>query len=454
MSENTRDLTKGPVWWALVIMSAPMSLGILAVLSVGLVDAFFLGKIGGNALAAVGYIYPVTAAVTSLSIGLSAGANAMISQALGAGDDDDAAARNAIQALSFGVLMAALASLTLYVLHQPLFSIMGASDEVLTEIAAFMPWWCLSFPFAVTTMLINALFRAHGSSAVSAGFMVSEAVINIGLTPLFIFGWAFVPGFETAGAAMATFTARALIAGCSLTYAFHTGIISTCGAPFKNASNTVKGLLNVGAPAAISNAINPAGMALVTAAVATVGEAAVGGFGAATRIQSLALVPMFALSSGIGPVVGQNWGAEKYDRAAAAMKWAFVFCLGYGLAVGAVMFVFAEQLATLVASGGDATEFGATYLRVVGWSIFGYGFVVTANAAMNARSKAVWSMGLSLGRIFVVYLPAAWIGVTVLDYLGITYAAVLANVLAAIAAVGAVWMTGLFRSKKMDAAFA
>lgn len=452
MANNTRDLTKGPVWWALVLMSAPMSLGILAVLSVGLVDAYFLSKIGGAALAAVGFIYPVTAAVTSLSIGLSAGANAMISQALGAGDDSDNAARNAIQSLAFGVAMAVVASLLLYLLHRPLFSVMGASDTVMTEISAFMPWWCLSFPFAVTTMLINALFRAHGSSAVSAGFMVSEAVINIALTPLFIFGWAFVPGFETAGAAMATFLARALIAGCALTYALYTGIIASCGAPFKGLAATVKGLMNVGGPAALSNAINPAGMALVTAAVATVGEAAVGGFGAATRIQSLAMVPMLALSSGIGPVVGQNWGADAQDRAAAAVAWSFGFCIGYGMVLGVVLFTFATPLANLLASGGEAAGYAATYLRIVGWSLFGYGFVVTANAAMNARSKALWSTSLSLGRIFAVYLPAAWAGVMLFDYAGITYAAVLANVLAAIAAVGAVWMTGLLRVKRIKAA--
>jgi len=76
------DLTRGPVWKALAWVSAPMTLGIVAVLSVGLADAYFLGQLGQAPLAAVGFIYPVTTALTSMSIGLSAGANAVVSQAI------------------------------------------------------------------------------------------------------------------------------------------------------------------------------------------------------------------------------------------------------------------------------------------------------------------------------------------------------------------------------------
>ena len=454
MSDTTRDLTQGPVWRALTAMSAPMMLGILAVLSVGLADAYFLGLLGGTPLAAVGFIYPVTAAITSLSIGLAAGANAAVSQAIGRHDSDADAARIGLHAFALGVVLAVVVGLTLYLLFPTLFALLGASDAVLTEIKAFMPWWCLSFPFLVITMLINALFRAHGNSRISAGFMSAEAILNIGLTPLLIFGWGFVPGFETAGAAMATFLARLVICVLAFAYAVRRDLLGLGNDLTKNLGRSLKEVTKVGGPAALSNAINPAGMALVTAAVATVGEAAVGGFGAATRIQSIVLVPMLGLSSGIGPVVGQNWGAEKYDRAAQGLQASYIFCLGYGLLTGAGLAIFAEPLANLLASGNDATEYAATYLRIVGWSLFGYGFVVVTNAAMNARSKAVWSTGLSLGRIMLVYLPFAWLGVTAFGYVGITAAAVAANVIAAAAALGAAYATGLLRKKTLNRTFA
>jgi len=100
-----------------------------------------------------------------------------------------------------------------------------------------------------------------------------------------------------------------------------------------------------------------------------------------------------------------------------------------------------------LAAGEGDLEYAAQYLRIVGLTMFGYGFVVIANAAMNARDKAIWSMSLSLGRIFVVYLPLAWVGVSLFEYFGIVSAAALANILGAAAAVYALHRTGLLRVK-------
>lgn len=445
MAQGTRDLTSGPVWRGLAVMTGPMMLGILATILTGLTDAFFLGRLGGAPLAAVGFIYPVTMAITSLSIGLSAGANAAVSQAIGRRDDETATARVGLHAVLYGTALATLVTLVFWVGHRWLFGLLGAGDDVLPEISAYLPWWCLSFPFVVAMMLSNALFRAHGNAKVAMVVMTTVAILNIALTPALIFGVWIIPALETAGAGMATFIARALGGVVALWWAFRQGLLSLASKPWKDMWYSARVLAEVGAPAAFSNAINPAGMAAVTAAVAVVSEAAVGGFGAATRIQSLALVPLLALSAGIGPVVGQNWGAGRQDRAARGFQAAAAFCIGYGLLVGAVLYTFAGQLGPLVAGGSEPGEFAATYLRVVGLSLFGYGILVVANAAMNARSRALWSMGLSLGRIFLIYIPGAWLGVTLADYLGITIAAALANVAAAAAAVWAAWMVGLLR---------
>ena len=442
MSDATHDLTKGPVWRALARLSAPMTLGILATLSVGLADAYFLGRIGAAPLAAVGFIYPVTAAITSLSIGLSAGANATVSQAIGKDRNPD---RIGLHAVGLGVTLAVVIAALIAVIHPWLFGVLGANAATAQEIAAFMPWWCLSFPFLVVTMQAMALFRAHGSSVAPALLMTGAAVVNIALDPLLIFTF----DFGTAGASIATFIARAIFAGVAIIYALHRGVLVWCGDVTRDLGWSIRELAAVGAPAALSNAINPAGMALVTAAVATLGEAAVGGFGAATRVQQIALVPMLALSSGIGPVVGQNWGADKPERAARTLQAAFAFCLAYGLAIGAILALGADTFARWLAGGTGAADHAATYLRIVGWSLFGYGFVVVANAAMNARSRAGWSMLLSLGRIFALYLPGAWLGVAVLDFTGITLAAVAANVLAAAAACIMGWHLGLLQPRSL-----
>jgi Na+-driven multidrug efflux pump len=230
-------------------------------------------------------------------------------------------------------------------------------------------------------------------------------------------------------------------------YAWRKGYLNFAVKIWVDVRESVMQLIRVSAPAAFSNAINPAGMAFVTAAVATLGDAAVAGFGAATRIQSVATVALFALSAGIGPVVGQNWGAEKKDRARTAVWQSWLFCVAYGSFVGLVLFLFADPIAKAIASDANAAEFTRQYIAWVGWSMIGYGIIVTTNAAMNARSKAVHSMVLSLLRIFAVYLPLAWLGVWFFGYSGILLAAIAANVFAVFGSMVAARSVDLFQTE-------
>lgn len=425
------DLTRGPVWKALAWVSAPMSFGIFAVLSVGLADAYFLGQLGQAPLAAVGFIYPVTTALTSMSIGLSAGANAVVSQAIGRDQNDsDAPVRLALHSLGLGLCLALIVALAFWGVAPTLFQWMGAQDAALAETREYVPFWSLSFPFLVVMMVCNAVFRAYGDGATSAAIMVLAALVNIAINPLLIFGWGPIPALGTEGAALATLIGRAVGAGAALWYAWYSGLLTVCSKSLKGLMASIREVIAVGIPAAGSNAINPAGMALVTAAVATLGEAAVAGFGAATRVQSVALVALFALSAGIGPVVGQNFGAGKQGRARLAVKQAWAFSVVYGLVLAIVVTVFADQIAAFFADSSDAQSYTALYLRVVSWSIMGYGILVITNAAMNARSKAAYSLGLSLMRIFVVYVPLAWVGMWLFGYAGVLGAAVMANMFA------------------------
>lgn len=438
-----RDLTKGPVWKALTAMSAPMSLGIFSVIAVGLADAYFLGQVSGAALAAVGFIYPVITALTSLSIGLSAGANAALSQGIGAGADEEDTRRLGLHSIGLGLILSLSLGCIIWLTFPYLFGALGAQNDVAKEVAAYMPLWALSFPFLVIMMITNSVFRAHGDGATSAAIMIVAAFFGIALNPVFIFGWGPIPEMATAGAALSTLIGRIAAMVVALWIAWRRGLLGVCGSVLKGAVESAKKILNVGIPASFSNAINPAGMALVTAAVATVGDDAVAGFGAAGRVQSILLVPLMALSAGIGPVVGQNWGAKEMDRVQSATLWAFGFSMFYGVIIGLVLLIFAAPISGLLASGERDLEYAAQYLRIVGLTMFGYGILVIANAAMNARDKALWSMSLSLGRIFVIYLPLAWVGVTLFGYIGIVAAAALANLIGAAGAIFATNKTGL-----------
>ncbi|WP_308916204.1 MATE family efflux transporter [Jannaschia sp. LMIT008] len=426
-----RNLNDGPVWRALLSLSGPMALGILSAVSVGLVDSYFLARLGGDALAAVGFVYPVIFTVMSLAIGLSAGANAAISQAIGRGESDDHVVRIGLHALTLGVGLGAVTALAFGLGDAGLMRLMGARGAVLDATLEYTTVWAFSFPFLVSMMLINAVFRAHGAGKRAAGVMILSSLLNVAATPLLIFGWGPVPALGVTGAALATLLAQVGTCAVSGWLAWRAGILRTCGSPSKGFGGSVRTVASVGGPASLSNAIAPAGMAAVTAAVATLGASYVAGFGAATRVESLLAVPLLALSSGIGPVVGQAWGAGLTDRAAQALRQSVLFAVGYGVLAALALWLLADPIAGAFAAGDESRAATAAYLRIVGWSLFGYGMLVVGNAALNAMSAAGYAMAMSMVRVLVLYLPLAWLGAWAFGYAGVLGAAVIANVFAA-----------------------
>jgi putative MATE family efflux protein len=444
---SSDTITGTPVGRALLRISAPMSLGILGVLLIGLADAYFLARVGAAELAAIGFVYPVIVAISAFSIGMSAGANTALSQAIGREVSRTHVARMTFHAAGFGAVFG-LCVAALLVLGAPwLFWALGARDAVLDAVLAYTPWWAASFPFLVVTMILNAAFRAAGDGATPSAMMVLTAGLNIGLTPVFVFGWGPVDAFGMAGAGISTLIARAVAGALVLLLVIRRGRITVarCEGPSLRAS--ISEIASVGLPAAASRGINPAGMALVTAAVATVGDEAVAGFGAAARLQAVTLVPFFALSAGLAPVVGQAWGAALPDRAREAVRLGTWFAVAYGLVAGVALWIFAEPLGRLMTDSGAAAGFTARYLGVVGWSLAGYGLVIAANAALTARSRASWALGLSLTRIGLFYVPLAWLGVSLFGFAGILAAAVIANAMGAWLALSATQVNDLSRAR-------
>lgn len=450
MIERTSDITGTPVGRTLLKISAPMSLGILGVLLVGLADAFFLARVGETELAAIGFIYPVIVAISAFSIGMSAGANTALSQAIGRDAEDRQIAKLTLHAAGFGAVLGLSLGGLLTLAGPYLFARLGARDAVLDAVLAYLPWWAASFPILVVTMILNASFRARGDGATPAAIMVMTAVLNIALTPVLVFGLGPIEALGMAGASISTLVARALVGALALCLTMRRGQITLARCEAPSLRWLLREITSVGLPAAASRGINPAGMALVTAAVATVSEQAVAGFGAAARVQSVTLVPFFALSAGLAPVIGQAWGAERPDRAREAMRLATWFSVIYGLLAGLSLWAFADPLARVMTAKGTAAGFTAQYLRVVGWSLAGYGLLVAANAALTARSRATWALWLSLARIGVIFVPLAWVGVTLFGYAGILAAAVLANAVGAWGALSATQASDLLRARAVN----
>lgn len=408
MSE-TAKLTSGSIRGHLVTQTAPMIVGVAAIMSVGLIDAYFIGQLGSAELAAVAFIFPVTIAISSLGVGVMVGINSVIARALGAGDVERAARRanfGGVFALAMGIVL----GLALFVLLDPLFRLMQASDAQLPLIREYMRPYALGLPVLLVQMGLNGVLRGQGEARMTSYVSICYAIVNWILDPILITGAFGFEGFGMAGAAYATIAGFAVAIGLALY------LIGRTSLPIKPSlirqsrmGESARAILRVAGPAAFSNAINPIGLAVLTALLASQGEAAVAGFGAAGRLQSFAVVPLLGLSGSIGAIVGQNWGAGMAERSRRAMWEAGIFCIGYGLFVAILLFLFGDWFAQIFTDDPAVIEEFAAFLAISVWGYAGYGVLITANGALNAVDKAGYALAQSFARVFLLMLPFGWL---------------------------------------------
>ena len=400
-------LTQGSIARHLFAQTAPMVVGIAALMSVGLADAYFLGQLGSAELAAISFVFPVTTALASLGVGVIAGVSSVVSRALGKGDEAKAhglANLGVLLGFALGLLIAAL----LYVLRGPLFALLQADAALLPLIDAYMQPYALGFPLLLAMMGMNGVLRGQGAAARSTLILLAYAAANWALDPLLILGGLGIPPQGIAGAGYAA------VGGWAAALAVAFALMQTSAIPFSPralAHTAIRpglaALARVAGPAAFSSAINPAGLAVLTALLAAEGQAAVAGFGAGGRLQTFAVVPLLGLSSAIGAIAGQNWGAGEYGRARRAMVQSGLFCLVYGLAAAGVLYMGRNWFAAQFGDDPAVAAATARYLAIAVWGYAGYGVLIVATGAFNAVDRAGTALVLTVGRVLLVMVPVA-----------------------------------------------
>ena len=438
MSE-TAKLTRGSIRGHLVGQTLPMIFGVAAIMSVGLIDAYFIGNLGAQQLAAVSFIFPITIALSSLGVGVMVGINSVIARALGANDVKRAEQRanfGAIFALGTGVVL----GLVLYLLLGPLFRLMQASDALLPLIEQYMRPYALGLPVMLLQMGLNGVLRGQGEARKTSYVSLTFAVANWVLDPLLITGALGFDGFGIAGAAYATIAGFALAILVAL-WLIRSAQLQIRPATIRDCDMAVssRAILSVAGPAAFSNAINPIGLSVLTALLASQGEAAVAGFGAAGRLQSFATVPLLALSGAIGAIVGQNWGAQRADRSRRAMVWAGLFCIVYGLATAVLLFFTGDWFADFFTNDPQVIAEFSRYLEISVWGYAGFGLLIVSNGALNSIDRAGFALAQSAARVFLVMLPVGWLLRDAWGSSAVYAAELLANIIGGALAAFVVW---------------
>jgi len=259
--------------------------------------------------------------------------------------------------------------------------------------------------------------------------MIFGAVLNVILDPILIFGLGPVPAMGLNGAATAGLLARGAIFIASLyLLVYRLDMVSFRLPHFDVIKKSWADILHVGLPAAGTNAIVPIGAAFVTAMIARYGPEAVAGFGVAMRIESIMLVIYYAMSSIIGPFVGQNLSAGKERRINLALMQCVVFSIASGLVIAVTLALLSGFLPSLFSDNEDVTSVTRLFLLVVPISYGAYGVVMVMNASFNGLGKPMPAVYISLLRILVLYVPFAFLGQKYFGIAGIFTAYAIANI--------------------------
>lgn len=421
-------LIEGRVSHQLRVMAAPMVWGLMATMSLNLVDTFFIAQLGRAPLAALSFTFPVIMVLTSLAIGLGAGTSSAVARAIGEGDSSKAR-RLATDAMSLTLIISVSVCVLGWLMLEPIFFALGATPELMPLIRSYMVIWFFGAPCLMVPMVSLAALRAMGMSHIQGYLMSGAAVVNALLDPLLIFGLFGLPSLGLQGAAVAALITRVMMVTVAV-YILHFRLrmlVNPFGAWDKLKSSWGM-IVQVGVPAMCANVIVPLASAIVVMMVARYGTDAVAGLGIAMRIEPLALIVFYALSGVIGPFFGQNLGAGKHDRLSEAARVLALFCIGFGLMLAIILWLFGDILVGAFGDHRQVIEVAVLYLTIVPLSYGAYGVVMSVNAAFNGLGNPWPAMVISAGRVMFVFLPLAWLGQFLWQMQGLFFATALSNI--------------------------
>lgn len=420
------SFTQGPVGRTLYTMSLPMVIGLFATMSFNAVDTFFVAQLGEKPLAAMSFTFPVVFIVQSFSIGLGAGMSSLVARLLGKS--------KTLEAQQVGTLVLAFAFFATLILSvigalalEPIFKLLGAGDDMIPLIADYMLIWFVGAPPMVAATVATALFRATGNSKAVGTLMLWSALLNAVLDPLLIFGLGPFPRLEIEGAAYASLICRLLLTLAVGILIVRWKLVASIRSMVRaDILGRYREFFRIAVPAMATNMIIPLSGAITVALAANYGYEAVAGLGVALRIEPMVLIAFYALSSVMGPFMGQNM--QDNERQLRALKVTTQFCIAAGLLFAVLLWLFGEMISSLFCDSDVVLQVAVSYLSIVPISYGLYGLVMSINASFNGLGNPLPATLLSFLRVLGFYVPLLYLGQHWWGIKGIFAAAAFSNI--------------------------
>ncbi|MDG3580940.1 MATE family efflux transporter [Galbibacter pacificus] len=429
--------TEGKILNAILRLAFPIIMTNVLQTMYQLVDTFWLGRLGANAVASVSLSFPILFLVVSLGGGLTLAGTVIVSQHKGANDQRmvNYAASQTVMVIFFTSILLAVVG---YYAAAPLMKLVGAGNEILNDSVAYFKVSSWGFIFMFMFFVYQSLMRGIGNVMIPMYIVLGTVLLNLVLDPLFIFGYGAIPGYGVAGAAVASIFTQAISAFIGLFILFRGKRgIKIKFFHMKPNFPWVKNLFALGLPSSLDQSSRAAAMTAMVMLVTSYSSDIVAAYGVGARILSLVIVPALGLSIATTSLVGQNIGAGRMDRAEKVGDLSTLMAV-IGLTVlGMLLFFFAEPLTRFfVPDDPEVIKEGATFIKIMAPSFGLLGVQQVLNGVFNGAGLTKVSMLISICALWVARFPMAFMlsNKTDLNYEGIWWAFPVSNVIAAIIA--------------------
>lgn len=415
-----------PVGRLLVGMSLPIMLSMLIQALYNIVDSVFVAQVSEKALTAVSLAFPVQNLMIAVAVGTSVGVNSLLSRRLGEKRYEDAnnAAGNGLilSILSWAVF--AVLGLTVV---DPFFK-MFTDDPELVAMCTRYTSICMIFSFGIfVDITCERIMQATGDTVRPMIVQISGAVTNIILDPLFIFGLFGLPAMGVTGAAIATVIGQFVSMGLAIHFVRKNTEVHVKLRKCRLEKQTVKEIYQVGLPAIIMQSIGTVMTVYLNKILITFSTTATAVFGVYFKLQSFIFMPIFGLNSGMIPILGYNYGAQKPQRMIKTLKVGMVISITI-MAIGTAIFqLFPETLLKMFNASDEMLRIGSVALPAISLCFISAGISIVLGATFQATGDGIFSMITSITRQIVFILPSAWALGRIVGLDGVWYAFVIAE---------------------------
>jgi putative MATE family efflux protein len=410
------DYTSININKAILLLSIPMVLELVMESTFAIVDIFFVGKLGASAVAAVGLTETYLYLLYSIAMGLATAVTAIVARRIGE-KNRDLAARSAVQ----GIFLALVGSLPFSVagifFARPLLEMMGGDQWVLEHGYKYTQWMLGGNVVIMLLFVINSVYRGAGDPAIAMRILLISNGVNIVLDPLLIFGLGPFPELGIQGAAIATTFGRATGVLVQFWFLFRGG--KHIKIELSQVKIDMKILLGI-----IKTSIGGVGQMIVGMTswiflmriLASIGSTAVAGSTIALRILMFTLMPASGMANAVATLVGQNLGAGNPDRAESAVWKIGLYNMVFLIGISVIFFLFNHQLMSVFTADGEVIEVGATWLKILSYSYFVYGWWMVSVQAFNGSGDTKTPTRINLVFFWLIEIPLSYLLAIVLGW--------------------------------------